>query len=97
MLIVHKCRTCDHPDYWGYREGRYDQHVRLWPNQGCGQGCHPGVPCDWGESHVIPTYRPDTTVETTIVVPGEAWANTGITACGCEQCQALYASEAVAA
>lgn len=98
MLIVHKCHTCDHPDYWGYREGRYDSNQqRLWPNRRCGQACHPGAECDWGDSHIIPTYSPDTTVEPDVVEPGQPWSNTGITACGCEQCQTLYASAAVPA
>lgn len=98
MLIVHKCQTCGHPDSRGYREGRYDGTTRLWPNKKCGQSaCHPLRDCDWGEPHTVPTYAPDTTVEDHLWPPGEPWANTGITACGCDQCKALHAQQTAGA
>lgn len=95
MIIAHTCDSCHHPDYWGgiqRHHMRYDAAgtIRQWPNRTCGQGCHRGKDCDWREPTIRPTYAPDTTVQTGITPPGEPWSNTGLHACGCSQCLALY-------
>jgi hypothetical protein len=92
MMIVHKCRTCDHPNYWGntVQEARRDQGGS-WPNLRCGQGCHRGHDCDWGDSHVIPTYGADGKIQPEVHQPGVGFP--GVATCGCQECLDLYGLE----
>jgi hypothetical protein len=80
MLIVHRCQTCGHPDYWASRLGPTIDN-RKHCEGGC--GCRR---CTWGPPETAPRWSSaDNTPVTTPAEPGT------LGTCACDDCRALYA------
>lgn len=96
MLIIHRCTTCKHPDYWRDDSGRKKvagdkvdgKQVPAAERRGC---CRRSA--SWGPSETAPRWRALTFEPVTEVLePGSKTSNVlnAASTCDCDECWALY-------
>lgn len=92
MLILHRCRTCNQPDYW-----RGDTGTTAGPtlNGKPTPGDKARTCCRsrrWGPSQTAPRLQgPPTHAPIAEVLPPGGRAPGGATSCDCDDCKRLYA------
>lgn len=97
-LIIHRCTSCQKPDYWA-RGGTIASGRTVNGKQPAAEqrrGCCRNA--GWSDPEIVPTWGQDGQLEATLIAPGQP-APGGARACGCDDCVALFerATEAVPA
>lgn len=92
MLILHRCTTCNHPDYWQDQQGSKSiagskvngKAAPVGDRRTC---CRPSG--RWGPPESAPRWDAAGKPVATVLAPGEMQGGNSRT-CNCDDCWALY-------